>query len=95
MYIYTSDFALPAGALAPGYNPFTDVMTGRKHLHQLRHQELHTATREAMLLIVCMTDHFMDLNCFKTNHALSLRNKQAGNHANGMQCGSLKASHRP
>ena len=43
------------------------------HLHQLRHQELQKATREAMLLIVFMTDHFMDLTCFKTNHALSLR----------------------
>ena len=73
MYIYTSDVALPAGALAQGDNPFTHVMTGRRHLHLLRHQELHTATREVMLLIVFMTDHFMDLTCVKTNHALSLR----------------------
>ena len=57
MYIYMSDVALPAGALAQGDNPFTHVMTGRGHLHQLRHQELHTATREAMLLILVMTDH--------------------------------------
>ena len=48
---------LDAVALAPAQTP----------------RAAQTATREAMLLIVFMTDHFMDLTCFRTNHAFSLR----------------------